>query len=70
MFLIYSKLNFPEYFKDYELNNLMQHKQDKNFKTRYSKIEDISAKIYFNYFNWDELISLNMESTKFLIYQK
>ena len=34
---------------------------DKNLETRYSKFEDIRAHIYFKDFNWDELISLNME---------
>ena len=39
----------------------MQHMLDKNLETRYSKFEQISGHIYFKDFNWDELISLNME---------
>ena len=57
----YSKLNFPDHVKDYDFKNLMQHMLDKNLETRYSKFEDISGHIYFKDFNWDELISLNME---------
>jgi len=34
---------------------------DKNLETRYSKLEQISGHIYFKDFNWDELISMNME---------
>jgi serine/threonine protein kinase len=54
-------LNFPDHVKDYDFKNLMQHMLDKNLETRYSKFEDISGHIYFKDFNWDELISLNME---------
>ena len=57
----YSKLNFPDHVKDYDFKNLMTHMLDKNLETRYAKFEDISAHIYFKDFNWDELISLNME---------
>ena len=39
----------------------MQHMLDKNLETRYANFEQISAHIYFKDFNWDELISLNME---------
>ena len=61
LFLFYSKLNFPDHVKDYDFKNLMSHMLDKNLETRYSKFEEISAHIYFKEFNWDELISLNME---------
>jgi serine/threonine protein kinase len=54
-------LKFPDNVKDYDFKNLMQRMLDKNLETRYSKFEDISGHIYFKEFNWDELISLNME---------
>ena len=60
-FLSFSKLNFPDHVKDYDFKNLMQHMLDKNLDTRYSKFDQISSHIYFKDFNWDELISLNME---------
>ena len=54
-------MTFPEHVKDYDFKNLMQHMLDKNLETRYSKLDQISQHIYFKDFNWDELISLNME---------
>ena len=54
-------MNFPDHVKDYDFKSLMQRMLDKNLDTRYAKFEDISGHIYFKDFNWDELISLNME---------
>ena len=34
---------------------------DKNLETRYCKFDQIAGHIYFKDFNWNELISLNME---------
>jgi hypothetical protein len=54
-------LTFPDYVKDYDFRNLMQHMLDKNLETRYCKFDQIAGHIYFKDFNWNELISLNME---------
>ncbi len=54
-------MTFPEHVKDYDFKNLMQHMLDKNLETRYAKFDQICGHIYFKDFNWDELISLNME---------
>ena len=58
---MFSKLTFPDNVKDYDFKNLMIHMLDKNIDTRYSKFDQIAGHIYFKDFNWDELISLNME---------
>ena len=47
--------------KDYDFRNLMQHMLDKKLETRYCKFDQIAGHIYFKDFNWNELISLNME---------
>ena len=60
-FNIYSKLTFPDHIKDYDFRNLMQHMLDKKLETRYCKFEQIAGHIYFKDFNWNELMSLNME---------
>lgn len=39
----------------------MNHMLDKNLETRYSKFDQIAGHIYFKDFNWNELISFNME---------
>jgi len=54
-------LTFPDHVKDYDFRNLMQHMLDKNLETRYCKFDQIAGHIYFKDFNWNELISLNME---------
>jgi len=55
------KLVFPDFVHDYDFRNLMNHMLDKNLETRYSKFDQIAGHIYFKDFNWNELISFNME---------
>lgn len=49
----------------------MQKMLNKSKSARYSKFEQISTHVWFKDFDWDELISLNMESPyKFQIESK
>ena len=43
------------------LNYIIKYIPDKNLEKRYCKFDQIAGHIYFKDFNWNELISLNME---------
>lgn len=59
--VINDPLQFPPFVKDREFKNLMQLMLNKNHLGRYSKIGQISSHIWFQTFNWDDLISMNMQ---------
>ena len=54
-------MTFPDDVKDYDFRNLMYLMLNKDLERRYCTFDEISRHIYFKDFNWDELISLNME---------
>ena len=60
-FFIFSQLTFPSFVKDRDFKNLMQLMLNKNYMSRYSKLSQINSHIWFQNFNWDDLISMNMK---------
>ena len=59
--VINDPLVFPPFVKDKDFKNLMQLMLNKNHLSRYSKIGQISSHVWFQTFNWDDLISMNMQ---------
>ena len=59
--IIHDQLGFPSFVKDRDFKNLMQLMLNKNITSRYCKLNQISSHIWFQNFNWDDLISLNMK---------
>ena len=58
--VINDPLQFPPYCKDRDFKHLMQLMLTKNQLSRYSKLGQISSHVWFQTFNWDDLISMNM----------
>ena len=52
---------FPMNIRDKNCKNLIQLMLNKNKSSRYYKFEQISNHIWFNDFNWDSLLSLDMQ---------
>ena len=52
---------FPMNIRDKNCKNLIQLMLNKNKSSRYYKFERISNHIWFNDFNWDSLLSLDMQ---------
>ena len=61
LFNFFSQLSFPSFVKDRDFKNLMQLMLNKNHLSRYSKLSQINSHIWFQNFNWDDLISMNMK---------
>ena len=59
--VINDPLQFPPYCKDRDFKHLMQLMLTKNQLSRYSKLGQISSHVWFQTFNWDDLISMNMQ---------
>jgi cGMP-dependent protein kinase len=59
--IINDQLNFPNFCYDKEFMVLMKQMLEKNPMKRLSKFEGITKHLWFNCFNWEELISLNMK---------
>ena len=68
--ICFSQLTFPEYIKDQEFKNLMQLMLNKNKEIRYSKFEQISGHIWFKDFDWDALISLDLQPEYFPVFDE
>lgn len=60
--IVNSKLTFPTFCKDKDFKKLMVHMLCKNPVNRLTKINQIKNHVWFQNFNWDELITLNMPS--------
>ena len=58
--IINDKITFPSFCKDKEFKNLIKLMLEKNPLNRITTIDSIKKHIWFNGFNWEELISLNM----------
>ena len=63
--IINDKLTFPNFIKDRDFKNLMCLMLTKNYIFRYTKLSQISCHIWFQNFNWEELISMNMKPAFF-----
>ena len=59
--IINTKLQFPAFCKDKEFKQLMIHMLCKNPINRLTKINQIKNHVWFQNFNWEELMSLNMK---------
>ena len=59
--IINIKLQFPPFCKDKEFKQLMIHMLCKNPINRLTKINQIKNHVWFQNFNWEELMSLNMK---------
>ena len=60
--IVNDKMIFPNFCKDSDFKLLMQQMLTKNPISRMSKFSQIKNHIWFNGFNWEDLISLNMEA--------
>lgn len=60
--IVNSKLQFPDYCKDKEFKQLMVQMLCKNQAIRLTKINKIKNHFWFQDFNWDELMNMNMEA--------
>ena len=65
--IINDKLTFPNFCHDKEFMLLMKQMLEKNPINRLSKFEGIRKHLWFNFFNWNELVSLNMKTPYFPI---
>ena len=54
-------MTFPSFCKDHDFKLLMQQMLTKNAMSRLSKLSQVKSHIWFKNFNWDDLISLNMD---------
>ena len=63
--IINDKLTFPNFIKDRDFKNLMCLMLTKNYIYRYTKLSQISCHIWFQNFNCEELISMNMKPAFF-----
>lgn len=59
--IINTKLQFPNFCKDKEFKQLMIHMLCKNPLNRLTKANQIKNHVWFQKFNWEELMSLNMK---------
>ena len=60
--IINEKLFFPNFCKDSDFKLLMQQMLSKNPIKRLSKLSQVKTHIWFNGFNWEDLMSLNMKA--------
>ena len=60
--IINEKLIFPNFCKDSDFKLLMQQMLTKNPLKRMSKLSQVKTHIWFNGFNWEDLLSLNMKA--------
>ena len=60
MSIIKDKLEFPKFIRDKEFMLLIKHMLEKNPLNRLAKFDAIRKQLWFNGFDWEELISLNM----------
>ena len=60
--IVNSKLAFPPFCKDKDFKKLIIHMLCKNPLNRLTKVNQIKNHVWFQNFNWDELITLNMHS--------
>ena len=58
--IIKDKLEFPKFIRDKEFMLLIKHMLEKNPLNRLAKFDAIRKQLWFNGFDWDELITLNM----------
>jgi len=68
--IINDKLTFPNFCHDKEFMLIMKQMLEKNPINRLCKFEAIRKHIWFNFFNWNELVSLNMKIPYFPIVKK
>ena len=57
----FSPVTFPTNIRDKNCKSLIQLMLSKNKSSRYHKFEQISNHIWFKDFNWDALLSLDMQ---------
>ncbi len=60
--VVNTKLSFPSFCKDRDFKNLMTHMLNKNPVKRLTKIERIKNHVWFQDFNWEQLIEMNMKA--------
>ena len=60
--IVNDKMIFPNFCKDSDFKLLMQQMLTKNPISRMSKFSQIKNHVWFNSFNWEDLISLNMDA--------
>ena len=58
--IINDKISFPPFCKDKEFKNLIRLMLEKNPLKRITTLDSVKKHIWFNGFNWEDLISLNM----------
>ncbi|MCQ2816279.1 MAG: hypothetical protein MJ252_03335 [archaeon] len=58
--IVNSKLSFPPYCKDKDFKQLMVHMLCKNQANRLTKINQIKNHVWFQDFDWEELMNMNM----------
>ena len=60
--VVNTKLTFPSFCKDRDFKNLMTHMLNKNPVKRLTKIDRIKNHVWFQNFNWEQLIEMNMKA--------
>ena len=60
--VVNTKLTFPSFCKDRDFKNLMTHMLNKNQVKRLIKIDRIKNHVWFQNFNWEQLIEMNMKA--------
>ena len=60
--IVNTKLTFPPFCKDKDFKKLMIHMLCKNPVNRLTKVNQIKNHVWFQNFNWEELMTLNMPS--------
>ena len=58
---VFRPLKFPHFCKDKEFKHLMTLMLGKNPVSRLYKLQKIKQHSYFQYFNWENLISMTLE---------
>ena len=60
--VVNTKLSFPSFCKDRDFKNLMTNMLNKNPVKRLTKSERIKNHVWFQNFNWEQLIEMNMKA--------
>ena len=60
--VVNTKLSFPSFCKDRDFKNLMTNMLNKNPVKRLTKVERIKNHVWFQNFNWEQLIEMNMKA--------
>jgi hypothetical protein len=60
-FLKFRELKFPKFVKDKELTSLLKGMLTKNALKRISTLKAVKGHDYFKEFNWENLITFNLE---------